>query len=386
MNRTLTPWFVVLFCALLSVFTYGQTPADKIDLLKGTIDPYIPGLERAKFLKAAGVDTELDAEEFKANAEVKDGFVRPFDKWSNFMLFDRNRDRKADWFEVNSYRRALGNAVIAKYDKDGNKKLIGPERDAANKDLAAGRVPRVEPTSSTAGRTSNLGQGGGTDSPGRSSSSSSSSNFDQGWSTVMAQLKSKYDANGDGKLTGQELSKARDEIRHYYRQLERLRDVDRYDKDGDGHVTYEERQSVRLFARYDDDEDGKLTEQEQQRYQAHLRYYDVRHKGWMARFDKDGDGRLNDQEEEAEDAFDDARKALRKKAALQLYDTDGDGDLSKAEEKAGYAIVRKQFYERWDKNGDGELDYSERLEAHHQRQRELDEGKVGLYGLLRALD
>ena len=83
------------------------------DVLKDAVDPFVPGKERARFLKAAGVDTELDAKEFAANAKVADGFARAFDKWSNLILFDRNSDKKIDWFEANAYRRAVRAAPLS---------------------------------------------------------------------------------------------------------------------------------------------------------------------------------------------------------------------------------------------------------------------------------
>ena len=77
------------------------------DVIKDAIDPYVPGKERARFLKAAGVDTELDADEFKTNAAQKDSFVRKYDKWSAILAFDKNNDKNIDWFEANSYRKGI---------------------------------------------------------------------------------------------------------------------------------------------------------------------------------------------------------------------------------------------------------------------------------------
>ena len=77
------------------------------DIVKDAIEPYIPGRERARFLRAAGADTELSASEFEAVGAAADSFVRKFDKWAALAQFDRNTNTSIDWFEADAYRRAL---------------------------------------------------------------------------------------------------------------------------------------------------------------------------------------------------------------------------------------------------------------------------------------
>ena len=88
----------------------GEPAAQLVDLLKDAVDPYVPGEQRQLFLKAAGVDTELDEKEFNADAEKEKSFVRSFDKWSQLVRFDVNGNKKLDWFECDQYRRAVRKA------------------------------------------------------------------------------------------------------------------------------------------------------------------------------------------------------------------------------------------------------------------------------------
>jgi len=97
----------------------------------------------AELFAAAGVDSEMSEAEFKANGEASDPFVRKFDKWSSLKAFDKNTNGKIDWFEADGYRRGLRKSVLGAYDKNKNTRLQGEERDAANKALASGKVPKI---------------------------------------------------------------------------------------------------------------------------------------------------------------------------------------------------------------------------------------------------
>lgn len=81
----------------------------------------------------------------------------------------------------------------------------------------------------------------------------------------------------------------------------------------------------------------------------------------MKKFDKDGDGKLSD-EEKAE-----IRKAMANRTPpahiLEKFDKDGDGKLSD-EEKAG---MRKEMMAKFDKDGDGKLSPEERKAAMEAR-------------------
>ena len=127
--------------------TKAQTDNSKAppELLKDVIDPFDSGRERARFLKAAGVDSELDTEEFRKDvARDTPVFVRSFEQRKMMVRFDKNGDGKFDWFEMNSYRQALRKAVLATYDADGNQRLTGAERDNANAALAKGKLPSLD--------------------------------------------------------------------------------------------------------------------------------------------------------------------------------------------------------------------------------------------------
>lgn len=109
------------------------------DLAKGTIDPIDLAGERMRFLEAAGVTNELDANAFEANRGKKNPFVRSFDRWEEIIKFDRNHNGTIDWFEADAYRQDLRKKVLAIYgDKDG--KLTGKQREAANLALAEGNL------------------------------------------------------------------------------------------------------------------------------------------------------------------------------------------------------------------------------------------------------
>jgi hypothetical protein len=80
----------------------------------------------------------------------------------------------------------------------------------------------------------------------------------------------------------------------------------------------------------------------------------------IKKYDKDKDGKLNDKEQAT------ARDAMRAGYELRRYDTDKDGKLDKKETaardkaRAERDKVRKQLYEKFDKNKNGKIDNDER--------------------------
>jgi len=92
-----------------------------LDVLGGAVDPYQPGSERAGFFKAAGVDNELDADEFAAARKITGAFVRKFDKWKTLLAFDKDRNGSINWFEAEAYRQDIRRRVLAAFDgnRDG---------------------------------------------------------------------------------------------------------------------------------------------------------------------------------------------------------------------------------------------------------------------------
>ena len=112
---------IALLASLLIAPSFAA--AEDSDILTDAVDPLVPGTERGRFLKAAGVDNELDEAEFKENAGKEGSFIRAFDSWGTLTGFDRNRNNTLDWFEADEYRRAVRTAVVAAYDKDKDGKI-----------------------------------------------------------------------------------------------------------------------------------------------------------------------------------------------------------------------------------------------------------------------
>ena len=115
------------------------------DLCRDAIEPYHPGAERARFFRAAGKDSQLAKTEFDASGKAADPFVRVFDSYAVMTAYDKNGNGVIDWFEVEAYRNDFRKRVVAAFDADKDKKLRGPERDAANIALAKGKMLPVAP-------------------------------------------------------------------------------------------------------------------------------------------------------------------------------------------------------------------------------------------------
>jgi Ca2+-binding EF-hand superfamily protein len=370
-----------------------KKPAVAGDVLKGAIDPFSPGTERSKFLKAASVDTELDKAEFEANAKVKDGFVRVYDKWSALISFDKNKDGNIDWFEANNYRKGLKAAVIAKYDKDGNKKLNGDERTAANKDLAAGKAPK--PIKTVAGA------GGGNDLPGaRPGNRPGNRGGNQQQAELLRRLQKgevtaeerkflanglvagrtqalgRWDKNNDGLLDDAE--RAAMEADEQAKWLLKVNDLSmkHFDEDGDGKLSNEEAEGVVKFGEevakmsaqwytkiVDADGDGEVTPQEMRLMQGRVQMigFSLLPKA-MTWADSDGDGRVSPEEgrQIGERVAKKSEENIKK--ITEKFDANGDGRLNAQERSAlvkGMDEDINKRYSQADTNGDGKLDNTE---------------------------
>lgn len=155
-----------------------------------------------------------------------------------------------------------------------------------------------------------------------------------------------------------------DEIKSAFSKLDvetRIRLMKKFDKDGDGRLSPEERKEAMEAMK------GKAADLESLR-QKHVE--DV-----MNRFDKDGDGKLDKSElagflEEQRKMFDEQRRRMgppRKfqppKEILAKYDKNGDGKIDAEERRAIFKDARERrekLVKKYDKNGDGILDDSER--------------------------
>ena len=124
--------------------------------------------------------------------------------------------------------------------------------------------------------------------------------------TPRARLLEKFDKDGDGKLSEDERAAARNE-----RQEQRL---EKFDADGDGKLSETEERAARTQRKarhlgpFDTDGDGKLSEDE--RRAAHDKRSN-QHTRELEQFDADGDGKLTGEEEEQ-------AKAARKKRPKRL--------------------------------------------------------------------
>lgn len=127
--------------------------------------------------------------------------------------------------------------------------------------------------------------------------------------------------------------------------------MSRFDADGDGEISDEERQAAR---------DAMRARGEQRRAQ------------WISRWDKDGDGELNEEEMGAARA---EREKSRKEFEAVLadrFDADGDGELSDIEREAARTAIRteaRDFFSSFDTDGDGQMSDGERQAARDELQR-----------------
>lgn len=176
---------------------------------------------------------------------------------------------------------------------------------------------------------------------------------------LKKQLLEKFDANGDGNLTGEELLKARDAVQNQFGaaagvNLEEIKK--RFDRDGDGELNPQERAAAMSALQKRRTGGGAVAggipagggfggngpggapaagEGKKSRSRD----------SFIKRFDRNGDGKLSE-DEKAE-----AQKALKGKKGekpasklsedLKKFDTDGDGTLSD-EEKAEVKKARKE--------------------------------------------
>ncbi len=341
-----------------------KTPLPKVlpDLCKGAVDPYNQSAERQLFLASAGVDGELTEKEFKALIGKK-GFVRKFDRWDRLVAFDKDGNKTIDWFEADAYRQALRKLVLATFDADKNGKLTGDERKKANAALYTGQV-RV-----SSGR-SRRGRGGFSRQP-------------------DPEAVKKYDKNGDGKLSSEERT-AYDAAR---REEYRKRMVERYDTDKDGEVSDKEREAAReagrrqweerrqsmLKDRFDANKDGKLDDKEtaaMEKYNEERQARDAqRRQDFMKRWDKDGDGELSEKERDAMRASYRVEGEARRAAFTKVWDTDGDGQLNEKERDAMRTQIRtgmEGHRKNMDLDGDGEVSREEGREYWNKLTKKYD--------------
>ena len=343
---------------LAGTFASAQTAAGPAgaaaakDFCAGLIDPYDPTAQRNLFLKSAGVDNELTADEFSAARAKDDTVAARFDKWELMLQFDKNDNKMLDWFEMDAYRREVRKLILEAFDANHDGHLTGAEREAANRSLAAGKVPGLE-------RRRDEGGGSG-----------------KGIADRREEIK-KYDKDGDGKLSDTE-RRAMAEAYRIQREEELKAGKGGAGPGGQGREGENKGENARsgrggeFIQKYDKDGDGKLNDDERR-----AMFEDIqkkRREETFRRFDKNGDGKITGDERAA---LDEQAKTNMEAAGvrwgLRDFDTDGDGALNEEEQAAAdkfgrkFADMGQQLRDRMmDLNGDGQVTEEEKAEANKQ--------------------
>ena len=222
------------------------------DHCKGAVDPYIVSGEKMRFFAAAGKDSELTSKEFAVNQSGKNSkpFARKFDKFRGMTRFDANKNGTIDWLEADTYRRSIRKRVLGAFDINKDAHLRGAEREKANRALESGKIPSAA----------------------KKKSRSTSGIFGGGKNSLGEEMLEKYDANGDGVVSDEEIQAAMKDMQ----ESRRSEMMDRYDTDRDGKLNNAERKvmiqdragpwqkmqkdlGMRLF---DEDGDGQINEEE----------------------------------------------------------------------------------------------------------------------------
>ena len=108
------------------------------DYVKTAVNDYDPGAERNGFFEIAGVDGELSKDEFEAAVKEEKGCLRKYDRWSNAVVHDLDKNGKLNWGEVRKYQEGVKATVLGRFDKDKDGKLARDEASAANAYLNRG--------------------------------------------------------------------------------------------------------------------------------------------------------------------------------------------------------------------------------------------------------
>jgi Ca2+-binding EF-hand superfamily protein len=181
----------------------------------------------------------------------------------------------------------------------------------------------------------------------------------------------RFDRDNDGRLSEAEAAAAEEaEARNEKRRQEwaRLQEemLARHDADGNGRLEGDERQAAwrdmrgRWMSRsFDADGDGELSEREaasMKEAQAEMQAtYDRWRADWIGKYDEDGDGELSREERQVafRKEFQDLAESWRNQ-----WDTDGDGQLSDEERRVMGDSLRKRGEElrkELDADGDGRV-------------------------------
>lgn len=307
------------------------------DLCKGVIDPYDDAAERTRFLKAAGVDNELDEQEFAADQKTADGFVRSFDKWKAILAFDKNSNSTIDWAEADAYRQDLRKKVLARYDVNADSKLTGAERDAANRFLAGNlMLASTQPTQPSWQDRANM------------TPEQRQAFLQEARARARQRMIEQFDKDGDGELSAEEESEAnrtlrrRDPMASYFDDLK----IKHFDDDGDGVLSEEEQAQAKQFE--------KGLQQLGENFKTRL-------------MDADGDGVVSDKEQ-ADFGMGMLGVMMQMRQKFEaITDLDGDGQVTAEERQVfaqrgqeGFKVYFDRLLTTADANGDGRVTGEER--------------------------
>ncbi len=195
----------------------------------------------------------------------------------------------------------------------------------------------------------------------------------------------KFDKDGDGQLSEEE----RAEAKKFYQSQggraggqgkpgqgsNRAAIMKRFDKNGNGKIDEDEKQAMvaarkEILAKFDKNGNGKIDEEERAAVRQHfMQQQGAKEQGAkgngagrfqeiIKRFDKDGDGKLSEEERAA------ARKFMEENRAKGGFDRPaGDTAPKKRENKLNQDLLKK-----FDTDGDGELSAEERKAARAARE------------------
>ncbi len=314
---------VAVCLASAAVAQESQPAPPPPDLCRDAVDPYNPGMERGRFFAAAGVDGEIDEGEFAKNRDAQDPFIRPFDRWDAAKPFDRNANGRLDWIEADAYRQDLRKRVLDRFDTDGDGRLGPAERLAANRALQGGEL-----TAPAKGRRGGSGPPEDAEAP--------------------PALVRRFDRDGDGKLSEEERRLAAEALQQDHH---RQRMIEPFDTDGDGELNEEERKAR-----------GEHFRQRGERMGALLEEFRLRN------FDLDGDGTLNEEEAAEFTRVQKHMQETMQSVERRINDWDGDGQVTDEERRAAQERWQKaqwriavRMLRYMDADGDGRLTPQERL-------------------------